>query len=529
MMMSESAVSLSPVRRIAILITVVMSATLYSTTILIVSTILPQMQGTLSATADEISWVMTFNILATAVITPMTGWLVARVGTRGVMVWSVTGFTVATYFCGSATTLETLIIWRVLQGGFGAAVTPLSQSIILETFPKRQHGLVVGLYGMGVVFGAFIGPTLGGIMAELYSWRWAFYLIVPVGAASAIGLWLALPRGAATKDVRLDWTGFLSLSVALAAAQLVLSRGQRLDWFDSPEIVLETFIGVLSFYVFLAHSLTAERPFLNLKFLLNRNYALGLVLVTIYGMLNFTPMVLLPPLLRQHAGFPDATIGFIIGCRGIGALFGFFAAMFFGQRYPRKSMAVGFALQMASGLWLMTIDLNVGVTALAVNSLVQGLAVGAVWVPLTVVTFSTLEPRDLPETSAVYHLLRNMGSSLFISLCVTEIVRTTGMSYGQMSEFISPFNEVLTMPWVTGGWSFDTVPGLLRVSKELTRQSAMIGYLNAFGMYTAVSAAAIPLTMLMVRQRSDKALKGSDTDQREADARSGSPAVNTSQ
>ena len=165
MMTSEFAVSLSPVRRIAILITVVMSATLYSTTILIVSTILPQMQGTLSATADEISWVMTFNILATAVITPMTGWLVARIGTRGVMVWSVTGFTVATYFSGSATTLETLIIWRVLQGGFGAAVTPLSQSIILETFPKRQHGLVVGLYGMGVVFGAFIGPTLGGIMA----------------------------------------------------------------------------------------------------------------------------------------------------------------------------------------------------------------------------------------------------------------------------------------------------------------------------------------------------------------------------
>ncbi len=504
--MSENSESLSLFRQIAILIAVVLSATLYATTILIVSTVLPQMQGTLSATADEISWVMTFNILATAVVTPLTGWLVARLGSRALMIWSVAGFSLSTYFCGAATSLEALIFWRVVQGGVSAPITPLAQSVILDTFSKRRRGLAVGLFGMGVMCGAFIGPTFGGIIADHYSWRWSFYLLVPISIAAVIGLTFTLPRNMAHVHTRLDWTGFLSLSIALATAQLVLSRGQRLDWFDSQEIILETFIGALAFYFFVAHSLTAKRPFLNPKLLLNRNYAIGLILVTIYGMLNFTPMVLLPPLLKQHAGFPDAIIGYIVGSRGVGALFGFLLAMFFGQRYPRKSMFVGFTVQTLSGLWLMSINLNVGVNELLIAGLFQGLAVGMIWVPLTVVAFSTLDTKDLAETSAVYHLLRNMGSSLFISLCVTEIVRSTGSNYGHMTESVSLFNEVLSLPNVIGGWSFDTIPGLMRVSKELIRQSAMIGYLNAFAMFTFASAAAIPLTMLIARQSPDKSI-----------------------
>ena len=285
---------LSPARRNAILFTVVLSATLYSTTILVVSTILPQLQGAMSATADEITWTMTFNILATAVVTPMTGWLVAQGGKRRVMLWSALGFTIATYMCGAANSLEELIFWRVVQGAVGAPLTPLTQTVTLDTFPKRQHGAAIGLFGIGVVLGAFLGPVIGGVMTELGSWRWAFYIIAPVGLIAFAGLFLALPKDeASAEDTPLDWTGFMLLSISITCTQLVLSRGQRLDWFDSNEILLETLLAALCAYLFVAHSLTTSKPFLNLRLLLNRNYALGLVLVFIYGMLNFTPMVVL--------------------------------------------------------------------------------------------------------------------------------------------------------------------------------------------------------------------------------------------
>jgi DHA2 family multidrug resistance protein len=484
---------------VAILLVVVLSATLYSTTILIVSAILPQLQGTMSATADEISWTMTFNILATAVATPMTGWLTARFGRRTLLIASVGVFGAATWFCGAATSLESLIFWRIVQGAAGAPLPPLAQTIVLDTFPKRQHGVVVALYGIGVVMGAFIGPMIGGVMAELYSWRWAFYILVPIAALSMLGLRFALPRDRLLPETRLDWTGFILLSTAIACIQLLLSRGQRYDWFDSPEIIAEAIVASLALYLFVVHSLTTDRPFLNLRLLLNRNYTIGLILVTIYGMLNYTPMVILPGLLRDQVGFPESLIGYIVGSRGIGAMIGFFAAMFIGQKFPRKSIAAGFAAQVIAGLWLTTLDLNVTPFDLMLNGIVQGFAVGLIWVPLTVVTFSTLDAKDLPETSAVYHLLRNIGSSIFISMTVTVIIRSAATNYEKMTELITPFNKTLLLPWVSGNWSFDTLPGLMQLSEEISRQASMISYLNAFGLYTIASAAAIPFILLVSR------------------------------
>ncbi|MCB1744709.1 MAG: DHA2 family efflux MFS transporter permease subunit [Gammaproteobacteria bacterium] len=488
----------STLRKVLILIVAILATTLYSTTLLIVSTILPQIQGTLSATADEISWVVTFNILATAIVTPMTGWLVGRFGTRRVMVYSIGGFTLSTLMCGLTDSLGGLVVWRILQGAFGAPSTPLTQSILLDTFPKHQHALVLGLYGFGVVIGPVIGPVLGGAMAEFYTWRWAFFILVPVGTLSVIGLQVFLPRDGALSRKRLDWTGFLALAVALGAIQLVLSRGQRLDWFESGEIIIETVIAALAFWVFVAHTLTTPTPFLNPRHLLNRNYSLGLVLVTIYGMLNFTPMVLLPPLLREHAGFPEGVVGIVIAGRGVGGAIGFLCAGFARRIDPRLSMSIGFGMLMVAGLWLMHVNLDVSVLSLAANALLQGLAIGAIWVPLTVVAFSAVKAEDLAETSAVFHLLRNLGSSFFISVCVAEIVRSTGINYSRMVELVTPFNEILAMPWVHGAWNTDSIAGLAQLSREIKRQSAMIAYLNAFGLFTAACALSLPL-VLMVR------------------------------
>ncbi|RME96155.1 MAG: DHA2 family efflux MFS transporter permease subunit, partial [Alphaproteobacteria bacterium] len=429
----------------------------------------------------------------------VTGWLAGHYGRRTLLSLSVGLFSLATYGCGAAGSLEELIFWRIVQGAAGASLPPLAQTIVFCTFPKRQHGVVIGLYGIGVVMGAFLGPMIGGVMAEYYSWRWAFYILVPVSALATVGLRLVMPPDDEKTHVRLNWTGFLLLSISIACVQLVLSRGQRLDWFDSPEIIAEAFIAALAFYLFLTHSLTSERPFLNLRLLLNRNYAIGLILVTIYGMLNFTPMVILPGLLRDYVGFPDSLVGYVVGSRGIGAMCAFFTAMFIGQKYPRKSILAGFLAQVTAGLWLMSFDLNVTPLILIVNGIVQGFAVGLIWVPLTVVTFSTIKPQDMDETSAVYHLLRNIGSSFFISMTVTQIVRSTAMNYEHMTELISPFNPSLLMPWVMGAWDLDRLQDLALPSKEISRQAAMISYLNAFGLYTLASAVAIPLILLVAK------------------------------
>jgi MFS transporter, DHA2 family, multidrug resistance protein len=487
-------------QRIMIMISVVLASTLYSTTLLIASTLLPQMQGAMAATPDEITWTMTFNILATAVVTPMTGWLVARFGRRGTMVGSMALFSLSTYLCGAAQSLETLVLWRVMQGATGAPVTPLSQTILFDSFPRRQRRMITSIYGMTVVIGPVIGPALGGYVSEMYSWRWAFYGLIPVGVASCIGLQLSMLRDK-PQPAGLDWIGFLSLSAAISCVQLVLSRGQRLDWYESPEIWLETIGAVFAFYIFVVHSLTVERPFLNPRLLLDRNYALGLLLVGVFGMLNVTPMVLLPPLLQQHAGFPDGLIGEVLAARGAGATIGFFAAMFLGRLDPRIGMIIGFGLQVISGLWLMNIDLNVTMDILMANSMLQGMAIGIIWVPLTIASFSTLENRYWPEGMSVFHLLRNIGSSFFISMSVTDIVRVTAQNYSRMTEMITPYNRRLSLPWVMGRWDVETVPGLARLSNEIARQAAMLGFLSAFALYTAASAAAILLTMLVRHHR----------------------------
>src|ERR1044072_7146160 len=223
-----SAHQLTATQRFVTLAAVVLASSLYGTALLTTSTILPQMQGAMSATQDEIAWAMTFNILATAIVTPMTGWLVARFGEKRVMVWSIGIFTVATAACGLSQSLDTLVIWRIIQGGSGAPVVPLSQTILLNTFPRRQHQVVLGLFGMAVAVAPVFGPILGGYLAEAYSWRWAFYMLVPVGVAALIGMQLTLRADGAPANARFDWTGFIALSIAPAAIQLVLGRGVRL-------------------------------------------------------------------------------------------------------------------------------------------------------------------------------------------------------------------------------------------------------------------------------------------------------------
>jgi DHA2 family multidrug resistance protein len=496
----DDSAELTPFHRGAILVSNMFTVTLYFTTILVVSTVLPQIQGAMSATPDEVSWIVTFNILAIAIATPMTGWLVARFGRRNTMCTCVAGFVFSTLMCGLAPSLDSLILWRVVQGAIGAPTVPLAQSILLDIYPKERHRFVMGINGMGTILGPIIGPALAGQIAEDLGWRWAFFMLVPVSLISFTGLFFLLPKDRDTAGTRLDWIGFLSLSTAIGCLQYVLARGPRLDWLEAQELVIASWIGVLAFWVFLMHSLTArEKPFLDLRLLRNRNLVLGFIVVSVFGMLAFTPMVVLPTLLRQHVGYPDALIGWVIGSRGVGGLIGFFAAMWIERLDPRLSMATGFLLLALCGLWLTHINLDVTPWELALNGIVQGMCIGIVFVPLSIITFSDLDPRLRPEALGIFHLLRNIASSLFISVTIAEIVASTGANHARLVEAINPFNPALGLPWVMGAWDAETAPGLARIGREINRQASLIAYINAFGLFTLVASCAIPFALLFKR------------------------------
>jgi DHA2 family multidrug resistance protein len=488
---------LSFFQRALLVVVLMLSTTIYSASVLISSALLPQLQGALSATQDEISWVMTFNIVATAVATPAAGWLADRFGQRSTMTWCAGVFAISTFMCGASNSLEELIGWRIVQGAAGAPLIPLGQTILLDSFPRRQHGPILSIYGMGNMIGPSLGPMFAGQIAETLGWRWGFWMVVPLAIASFIGSWAVLPNDDKVRGAKLDWLGFLSLSAGIAAAQLVFSRGQRLDWFESYEIIIATLIAGLALYIFCVHSLTSERPFIRLKLLTDRNYSLGLILVTLFGMLNFATVVLLPPLLQQHAGYPDSAIGDIVGYRGLGSGIGFLLAMPMARLDPRISLAIGALLQAFTGFWMMGFDLNVSIQTVTLANILQGISIGVSWVPLTVITFWTLAPEYRAEAMSMFHLLRNFGSSLFISIAVAEIVRTSTTNYARMTEHVSVYNRVLDMPWAMGAWAVDTAPGLAKVSSEIARQATLIGYKNAWVLYVIVSLASLPLCLLV--------------------------------
>lgn len=490
-------------RRVFVLLTVVIASASFNAATFSVAAVLPQVQGALSATQDEIAWAVTFYILATAVFMPMTGWLVARFGRASVQFWSLAGFTFATVMCGFATSLDALVLWRLVQGAMGAPLQPLGQSVLLDVFPQRQHGLVIAIFGTTNTVGPVLGPTAAGYLAEALSWRWGFFMIVPFAIAATIAARFALPEENRQRSLSLDWIGFLSLSIAIAAAQFVLSRGQRLDWFESNEIVVEVAIASLALYVFLVHSATARDPYISPRLVLDRNYVIGICLIVIFGMLNFTPMVLLPPLMQNQLGYPDGLIGFVVSWRGAGVLTGSFLSIFAQRLDPRVGMVTGFGLQIISGMWLMHLNLDAPLAALCANAWLQGTAVGLIWTPIVTTAFRTLDHTLRAEGIAVMHLMRSIGSSFFISISVAQVLRATTANYGRMAEAVSPYNKTLTLPDSMGGWSAESVDGVARIAREIMRQASMLGYMNAFVMYTAASVIAIPLVLMLGGRRRD--------------------------
>jgi DHA2 family multidrug resistance protein len=493
----DSRISSITGRQWFILLTIQMSTLLFGMTITLANVVLPQVKGALSATQEEIAWVVTANLVATAVGTPVTGWLAQRLGWRNLLFTGITGFTVCSLGCGLAGSLESLVVWRVGQGLFGAPIQPMAQAILIASFSRALQPLVLMLWGVGSVLGPVFGPIFGSMIAETYDWRAAFFMIVPPGMAAMACIWFALPDNTPRGTNKLDWTGFIALSLAMASAQLIMDRGQRLDWLESLEIQVEAVVFFISLWVFIVHSATAKNPLLDPRLLKDRNFAFGLIVCLVMGMLSFTTLVLFPSLLHDLKGYPEHEIGLLLTARGCGNWAAFLIVVPFTKRQPRLAVICGLAAQAVSGLAMARLDLNMTGFDVFWTNMLQGFGFGLAFTPMAVLTFATLPTNRAAEGTAIFNALRNFGSSVFISATVVVLVRSTATNYATLSENVSPFNRALAFPGVLGLWNVETPRGLAVIAGEIQRQAAMIGYINAFLMFALCAAAGIPLAMMM--------------------------------
>src|SRR5690348_9232163 len=352
---------------------------------------LPHMQGSLSAAQDQISWVLTSYIVAAAVATPLTGWLSNRIGRKQLFLVSVAGFTAASLLCGIAQTLDEMVLFRLLQGLFGAGLVPLSQSVLLDINPPERHGSAMAIWGAGIMVGPILGPTLGGYLTEIYNWRWVFLINLPVGLVAFAGIMTFVTETKSTGKRYFDLFGFAMLAVAIGAFQLMLDRGELKDWFSSTEIIIEAAVAALAFYLFLAHSLTTSRPFLEMSLFRDRNLSVGLVFIFVVGVILLATMALLPPMLQNLMNYPVITTGVVLAPRGVGTMIAMLVVGRLVNRVDaRLLILVGLALTAGSMYDMTGFSLDIGVSDLVRTGITQGLGLGFIFVPLSTVTFATL-------------------------------------------------------------------------------------------------------------------------------------------
>lgn len=479
---------------------VMLATMLYSIDWTIAAVALPHMRGTFSATQDQIGWVITSYIVASAIMMPTAGFLSTRFGRKRVFLCAMSGFILSSVVCGAANTLELEVGARIVQGMSGAFLVPLSQAIILDTYPPSEQGKAMALWGLGSVFGPVIGPTLGGYLTEALSWRSIFYINLPVGLLALVGTAIFVPETRREPGKRLDWFGFLALAAGIGALQLMLDRGERLDWFESPEIVVEAWIAALGLYLFVAHILTTSNPFLAPRLFADRNYVVGTAFIFFYGMLTVPTMVLMPPFMQDLRGFPIDTIGLLQSPRGVGLV----AALLIGGRItgrvePRLLIAIGLGFLAASSWEMSRWTLEVGAWPIVWTGFVQGMGAGILMVPIQAIAFPALPPHLRTEAAAVFNLTRSVGSSIGVSVALTMLTRESIATHARLVEHLNPYNENLRFDAAARGWDLATAAGLAHAEREVARQAAMLAY-NADFLLLALGAVGCLGLLLLVRK-----------------------------
>jgi DHA2 family multidrug resistance protein len=457
---------------------------------------LPHMQGSLQSSQDQITWVLTSYIVAAAIATPITGWLCGQWGRRRVFLAAVVGFTAASALCGMAGSLWEIVAARLLQGLFGAALVPLSQAVLLDINPKEKIGQAMAIWGAGIMVGPILGPMLGGWLTENADWRWVFYINLPVGVLAFYGIARFLPESRPAGE-RLDVFGFVTLSAAIGLLQLFLDRGEQLGWFDSTEICLEATGCAIAFAFFVAHTWTTTGvSFLNRGLLRDRNFVTGVLFAFVVGMILYATMALLPALLQGLLGYPVVYTGIVMAPRGVGTMLAMLVVGRLMHRLDvRVIMAAGFALTGLS-LWQMTgMTLDMDSNLIVVSGFLQGLGVGFTFVPLSAAVFATLAPSLRNDGTPIYSLLRNIGSSVGISIVQALLTEGTARAHAELAVDISSANPLLqTLP---PAFDAATPAGLAALNVEVTRQAAMMAYVADFRVMMFITLATIPLLLLI--------------------------------
>src|ERR1700681_1782344 len=499
--MAGTAAASGIINRGMITATVMLATLMQALDTTIANVALPYMRGSLSATSDEINWVLTSYIVAAAIVMPATGWLEARFGRKPLFLTSVIGFIVTSMLCGAAVSLAQIVAFRLLQGVFGAPLVPLSQSVLLDAYPREQQGQAMAVFGLGVMLGPILGPTLGGWLTDSYSWRWVFYVKVPFGILCVLGVLLFLGRRADRPMAgRLDWLGFATLSLGIVALQLFLDRGERLDWFASREIQLECALCVLGFYLFTVHTLTARDPFIDPALFRSRNFVIGIMLIFIVGVVLLATLAMLTPYLETLMNYPVLTAGLLLGPRGFGSMA---AIVIAGQllRYidPRPLIATGLGIT-GLALYLMTgFTPDVPQATLVRTGLVQGFGIGCVFVPLSTVAFGTLAPALRTQATGLFNLMRNIGSSIGISMMSYLLVRNSATEQAALVEHITPYRQVVRD--YAHHLSLTTFGGRAALAQIVTAQAEAVAFIDNFKLMMFVSFLAIPLVILLQRPR----------------------------
>ena len=482
-------------RRALITASVMLASIMQALDNTIANVALPRIQGSLSATQDQMAWVLTSYIIATAIMTPLSGWLAGQIGRKRVFLASVVGFTLASMLCGLAQSLPEIVLARLAQGLCGAALVPMSQAVLLDINPPERHGRAMAVWGMGVIIGPILGPALGGWLTENYNWRWVFYINVPFGILAFLGILSAVPETVIRKS-RFDFFGFAALSIGIAALQLTLDRGQLKDWFSSTEIWIEAIVALVAFYWFVIHMLTTTGPrFVTPALFKDRNFLTGNFFIFVVGVVLFATLALLPPLLQDLLDYPVVTTGLVTAPRGIGTLIAMFiVGRLMGKMDVRWIIGCGFALT-ALSCWQMTsFDLQMGSNTIVWSGIAQGLGTGFVYVPLATATFATLVPTLRNEGTAIFSLSRNLGSSIGISVVETLLTRNTQILHSTLGEHITPYTSSILTP---DGRTIPTGSVLAALNATVTKQAAMLAYNNDFQLMLYLCLATIPLVMLL--------------------------------
>jgi DHA2 family multidrug resistance protein len=483
--------------RAAITVCVILATLMQALDTTIANVALPYIQGSVSASQDEIAWVLTSYIVAAAIMTPPTGFLTARFGLKRVFLVSVAGFTAASMLCGMAQSLVEIVLFRVMQGMFGAALVPLSQTVLININPKERQGSAMALWGVAVMAGPVLGPVLGGWLTATYTWRYVFYINLPIGILAFVGMSTFLKDTAANAAVKLDWFGFAMLSLAIGAGQVLLDRGEELDWFGSGEIIVEAIIACSALYLFLVHTFTAAEPFVRPALFRDRNFTAGVLFIAIVGLTYYASLALQPPYLQNLMNYPIVTAGLVLGPRGVGTMGAMLVVgKLIGRIDTRLLLACGLGLTAWSFYMMTGWTPDVAQMTIIAVSVVQGVGLGFLFVPLSAATLATLPTDRRAEGAGIYSLSRNIGSSVGISVVNSLLTHNTQVNHAGIAQHATSVNRMFEDPMIMRFWNPVTAAGRAALDAIITQQALIIAYIDDYKLLMIATLAAVPLLIV---------------------------------